>query len=80
MRFFLGFYKWPLIAMALLELAQAACQILIPKALQQLIDSATQLAGTGEGSVWTSFRVRSGFSYPSTSASWSSAGRVERSW
>ena len=55
-RYFLGFYKWPLVAMALLELAQAASQILIPKALQQLIDSATQLAGTGAGSVWTSLR------------------------
>ena len=55
-RYFLGFYTWPLAAMGVLEFAQAACQILIPKALQQLIDSATQLAGTGEVSVWTSLQ------------------------
>ena len=52
-RYFLGFYTWPLVAMALLELGQAACQILIPKAVQQLIDSAAALAGTGGESAWT---------------------------
>jgi ATP-binding cassette subfamily B protein len=56
-RYFLGFYTWPLAAMALLEFAQAACQILIPKALQQLIDSATPLAGTDGGLIWTSLRA-----------------------
>jgi ATP-binding cassette subfamily B protein len=39
-------------AMALLELGQSACQILIPKAVQQLIDAASALNGSG-GSVWT---------------------------
>ena len=52
-RHFLAFYKWPLLAMALLELGQAACQILIPKAVQRLIDSAAGLVGTGGQSVWT---------------------------
>jgi ATP-binding cassette subfamily B protein len=50
---FLGFYKWPLLLMALLELGQAACQILIPKAVQRLIDSAAAFAGTGGEAVWT---------------------------
>lgn len=49
---FLGFYRWPLAAMTLLELGQAACQILIPKAVQRLIDSAAALAGTVHESVW----------------------------
>jgi ATP-binding cassette subfamily B protein len=49
---FLSIYKWPIALMALLELGQAACQILIPKAVQQLIDSAAALVGTGE-SIWT---------------------------
>jgi ATP-binding cassette subfamily B protein len=50
---FLRFYQWPLLLMFTLELGQAACQILIPKAVQQLIDSAAALAGTEHGSVWT---------------------------
>jgi ATP-binding cassette subfamily B protein len=49
---FLGHYKWLLGAMALLELGQAASQILIPKAIQRLIDAAT-LPGHAGGSVWT---------------------------
>lgn len=49
---FLGFYKWPLVLMTGLELGQAACQILIPKAVQQLIDSAATLAGNAHESVW----------------------------
>jgi ATP-binding cassette subfamily B protein len=50
---FLGFYRWPLLLMGALELGQAACQILIPKAVQQLIDSAVDLQGAGDASVWT---------------------------
>jgi hypothetical protein len=50
--YYLKYYKWALSAMVLLELGQAACQILIPKAVQRLIDSAASLSGTG-GSVWT---------------------------
>jgi ATP-binding cassette subfamily B protein len=50
---FLAFFRWPLLAMFALELGQAACQILIPKAVQRLIDSAVALQGTGAGSVWT---------------------------
>jgi ATP-binding cassette subfamily B protein len=50
---FLSFYRWPLLLMVCLELGQAACQILIPKAVQQLIDSAVALQGTGATSVWT---------------------------
>ncbi len=52
-RHFLGYYRWPLMLMACLELGQAACQILIPKAVQQLIDAAVALEGTARGSVWT---------------------------
>src|SRR5688572_33176170 len=51
--YYLQFYKWPLIAMALLELGQASCQILIPKAVQSLIDAASQLTDTAGVSVWT---------------------------
>ena len=53
MLYFLAFYKWPVLLMVALELGQAACQILIPKAVQQLIDSAAALTGTAHGSVWT---------------------------
>ena len=49
---YLKYYKWPLAAMALLELGQATCQILIPKAVQRLID-AVMLADGAAGSVWT---------------------------
>jgi ATP-binding cassette subfamily B protein len=49
---FLGYYKWLLFAMALLELGQAACQILIPKAIQRLIDAA-MVTSSSTGSVWT---------------------------
>src|SRR5687767_11779119 len=51
--YYLQFYKWPLLAMALMELGQAACQILIPKAVQGIIDSANVLAGRAGESVWT---------------------------
>ncbi len=50
---FLGYYRWPLVFMFALELGQAACQILIPKAVQRLIDSAVALQGTTTASVWT---------------------------
>jgi ATP-binding cassette subfamily B protein len=50
---FIRYYKWPLLAMALLELGQAACQILIPKAVQRLIDAASGLSGSATASVWT---------------------------
>lgn len=50
---FLAVYRWPLVVMFMLELGQAACQILIPKAVQQLIDSAVSLPATGTTSVWT---------------------------
>jgi ATP-binding cassette, subfamily B, bacterial len=49
---FIAYYKWALIGMALLELGQAACQILIPKAVQRLIDGAL-LIDTSTGSIWT---------------------------
>ncbi|MGE4055072.1 MAG: ABC transporter ATP-binding protein, partial [Vicinamibacterales bacterium] len=49
---FIGYYKWLLLAMVLLELGQAACQILIPKAIQRLIDAAL-LADNASGSIWT---------------------------
>jgi ATP-binding cassette subfamily B protein len=51
--YYLRFYKWPLLAMGMLELGQAACQILIPKAVQRLIDSAAALTADATGSVWT---------------------------
>jgi ATP-binding cassette subfamily B protein len=49
---FLDYYKWALLAMALFELGQAACQILIPKAVQRLID-AVMLHDAAAGSIWT---------------------------
>src|ERR1051326_6091505 len=50
---YLRYYKWALLAMALCELGQAACQILIPKAVQRLIDAASRLTGGETQSVWT---------------------------
>jgi ATP-binding cassette subfamily B protein len=50
--YFVGYYKWVLVAMALLELGQAACQILIPKAIQRIIDAAIAADGA-TGSIWT---------------------------
>ena len=50
---FLRYYRWALLAMVFLELGQAACQILIPKAVQRLIDSATLLQGRTDVSIWT---------------------------
>ena len=50
---YLRYYRWPLLAMVLLELGQAACQILIPKAVQLLIDSAALLRGRPDVSIWT---------------------------
>ena len=50
---YLRHYRWPLLAMVLLELGQAACQILIPKAVQLLIDSAALLRGRPDVSIWT---------------------------
>ena len=50
---YLRHYRWPLLAMVLLELGQAACQILIPKAVQLLIDSAALLRGRTDVSIWT---------------------------
>ncbi len=49
---FLHFYRWALSAMVLLELGQAACQILIPKAIQRLID-AVIAHGSPAASIWT---------------------------
>ena len=51
--YYLRHYRWPLLAMVLLELGQAACQILIPKAVQLLIDSAALLRGRPDVSLWT---------------------------
>src|SRR4026208_192947 len=51
--YYLRYYRWPLLAMVLLELGQAACQILIPKAVQLLIDSASALVDGAGQSVWT---------------------------
>src|SRR5436305_11333128 len=50
---YLEHYQWVLLAMALFELGQAACQILIPKAVQRLIDASAHLTGTETQSVWT---------------------------
>jgi ATP-binding cassette subfamily B protein len=50
---FLRYYRWALVAMVLLELGQAACQILIPKAVQRLID-AVIAGGDPAASIWTS--------------------------
>jgi ATP-binding cassette subfamily B protein len=49
----LRFYQWLLISIALLELGQATCQILIPKAVQRIIDAATALGTGSNTSVWT---------------------------
>jgi ATP-binding cassette, subfamily B, bacterial len=49
---FVNFYKWLLLAIAGCELGQAACQILIPKAVQRIIDAASAVNQPG-GSVWT---------------------------
>src|SRR5262245_55213830 len=50
---YLRHYRWPLLTIVLLELGQAACQILIPKAVQRLIDSAAVLQGRTDLSIWT---------------------------
>jgi ATP-binding cassette subfamily B protein len=50
---YLRYYQWPLLTMVLLELGQAVCQILIPKAVQRLIDSAALLQGRPDVSIWT---------------------------
>ena len=49
---YLRYYRWPLLTIVLLELGQAVCQILIPKAVQTLIDSAIPLQGNPEVSIW----------------------------
>jgi ATP-binding cassette subfamily B protein len=49
---FVAQYKWVVAVMLLLELGQAACQILIPKAIQRLIDAALAAEGAA-GSIWT---------------------------
>src|SRR3954470_17862325 len=49
----LQYYRWILISIALLELGQAACQILIPKAVQRIIDAATASGVGSTLSVWT---------------------------
>src|SRR5262245_28776937 len=46
--FFLRFYWLPLTVMVFLEAAQAACQILIPYAIKQIIDATTHFAGSFE--------------------------------
>ncbi len=51
--YFLRFYKFSLVAMTLLELGQAACQILIPKAVQRIIDAASSVTNAADVSVWT---------------------------
>jgi len=50
---FLSYYRWPLLGIVLLEFGQALCQILIPKAVQRLIDAAAPLQGQADVSVWT---------------------------
>jgi ABC-type bacteriocin/lantibiotic exporter with double-glycine peptidase domain len=50
---FLRYYRWPLLTIVLLELGQAVCQILIPKAVQGLIDSAVPLQGNLQVSIWS---------------------------
>jgi ATP-binding cassette subfamily B protein len=49
---FVNYYKWLLLAIAFCELGQAACQILIPKAVQRIIDAATAV-NQPSVSVWT---------------------------
>ena len=49
---FVNYYKWLLIGIASCELGQAACQILIPKAVQRIIDAAS-VVNPGNESVWT---------------------------
>src|SRR6187399_795313 len=49
----LRYYRWILISIVLLELGQATCQILIPKAVQRIIDAATALGPGSTQSVWT---------------------------
>lgn len=44
--YFLGFYKWPLVAMFVFEMGQALCQILVPYAIRQLIDTGSSLTGS----------------------------------
>jgi hypothetical protein len=50
---YLKYYRWPLLTIVLLELGQAVCQILIPKAVQGIIDSAVPLQGQPQVSIWT---------------------------
>ena len=50
---YLKYYWWALSIMASLELGQAACQILIPKAVQRLIDAASAVSDSANQSVWT---------------------------
>jgi ATP-binding cassette, subfamily B, bacterial len=49
---FVRYYKWLLLGIVCCEFGQAACQILIPKAVQRIIDAASALNQPG-GSVWT---------------------------
>jgi ATP-binding cassette, subfamily B, bacterial len=49
---FVNYYKWLLLGIVCCEFGQAACQILIPKAVQRIIDAASALNRPG-GSVWT---------------------------
>jgi len=50
---YLKYYRWPLLTIVALELGQAICQILIPKAVQRVIDSALPLQGHPEVSIWS---------------------------
>jgi len=52
---FLKFYRWSLLLMLLLELGQAACQILIPSAVKKIID-VHALATTAKLSVFEAYR------------------------
>src|SRR6188768_3763296 len=49
----LRYYRWVLTSIVLLELGQATCQILIPKAVQRIIDAATATGIGSTLSVWT---------------------------
>ena len=50
---YLKYYRWPLLTIVALELGQAICQILIPKAVQGVIDSAIPLQGQPNVSIWS---------------------------
>jgi ATP-binding cassette subfamily B protein len=45
---FIKYYRWGILLMVIFEIGQAACQILVPAAVKDLIDKGTKLNGTFE--------------------------------